>query len=269
MAGISSVLGNKPQTYQQFSRYNPEVQQGVNALTQRGFNQQQNTAFDFAPHEEEIRKNYASKTIPSIARRFLSGDTSNSSGFQNALTESAKGLDYGINSLKENYNDRGFQQLMQLIQGGEPNNYLTEEEPGAGEGLSSAFASQALPIFLKILEKKYGNGSDTGIDTTGIGGGDTGGDQGYNNEFVNTAADWAPGAGGTIGATLGAAGGPLGSAGGGAVGTGIGLLLQLMAKYFNKKGSSNQQPNKYDPTGNQPSYNPAGNRGFNPTAPKL
>ena len=148
MAGFLSAFGNTPAKNTQVSRFTPQVQGNLNQLTQQAFqSQQQQKPFDFAPIEQRARTNFASQTVPSIANRFLAGNTRNSSGFQQALGSGAADLEVGIEQLRNQFGQQGFGNLMQLLQQGQPENIYEPEQQGFGSQTGSALL-QILPLLL-------------------------------------------------------------------------------------------------------------------------
>jgi hypothetical protein len=161
MAGFLSAFGNTPAKNTQISRFNPQIQGSLNQLTQQAFqNQQQQKPFDFAPIEQRARTNFASQTVPSIANRFLAGNTRNSSGFQEALGSGAADLEVGLEQLRNQYGQQGFGNLMQLLQLGQQENIYEPEQPG--------FAQQTGGALLQILPLLFGGG-DAGFAGSAIG----------------------------------------------------------------------------------------------------
>lgn len=93
---------------------NPNLLGGMqqNPNLQFNYNPQGNQ-FDFAPIEAESRRNYQTKTIPSIMERFTSMGGGGSSGLVNQLAEAGTGLDAALASLRAKYGFLGNQQANQ------------------------------------------------------------------------------------------------------------------------------------------------------------
>lgn len=166
------TMFGKPERNYQESRYTPEIQGGLNQLIQQGIGQQKNNAFDFAPVEQQARKDYQTKTLPTIANRFLTGSNSRNSGnFQHILASSGKDLELGLAQLKNQFGQQNFQNLMQLLGGGAQQNIHRPETFGlAGElakevphAVGAYFGGGGGQYLGGLLKRKFGgSGTDTG-----------------------------------------------------------------------------------------------------------
>lgn len=169
MAGFLSAFGNTPAKNTQLSRFAPQVQGNLNQLTQQAFQQQQQQQpFNFAPIEQRARSNFSNQTVPSIANRFLAGNTRNSSGFQEALGSGAADLETGIEQLRNQYGQQGFGNLLQLLQQGQQENIYEPEQQGFGSQAGSALI-QILPFLLALGGGAFGGPAGAAAGSAGGG----------------------------------------------------------------------------------------------------
>lgn len=109
--------------------YNPQQVQALNYLAQLGQNglsqnneyisglrdlmSQNQQNFGIQPIEDKARRDWANETIPTIANRFLAGNTRNSSGFQNALASAGIDLEASLAGLRNQYGQQQHGNLLQ------------------------------------------------------------------------------------------------------------------------------------------------------------
>lgn len=108
--GIKEALFGK-----KFSNFTPEQQGIISKLGQLGVSGLESNKADFAPIENQARKNFSEKTVPSIAERF--SNSGGSSAFGQQLGEAASGLETNLAALKAQHGlqQQGhFTQLAQL-----------------------------------------------------------------------------------------------------------------------------------------------------------
>lgn len=148
--------GYQAQT-QQLPRFTPEQQSAINQTLQRGL---QNTNFDAL--ENLARKNFQTKTIPSIAERFTAFGNSGgqgSSAFRSALGSAGSNLDAQLQALRAQYG------LSQLQLGLKPTfeNIYIPRQGGAAEGAAQGLgqAASKLPDFALKLYELYKQGAIT------------------------------------------------------------------------------------------------------------
>ena len=109
-------------------------------------NQNNQYKFDFTPIEQQARENFQTKTIPSLAERFVGqGSGTRSSAFQGAIGSAASDLETNLAALKSEYGlrNQGQQQnyLSNLLGYGlQPNseNFYTPPQEGPGKQLVDA-----------------------------------------------------------------------------------------------------------------------------------
>jgi hypothetical protein len=108
------LMGSDP-SVQRVSNYEPQQVNNLNQLAQMGMEGLKNNPFNFGAIEDQARKNFNTKTVPTIANRFLAGDTRNSSGFQEALGSSSADLENYLAQLKNQYGQQEFDRAMQML----------------------------------------------------------------------------------------------------------------------------------------------------------
>lgn len=109
-------------------------------------NQTNQYKFDFTPIEQQARENFQTRTIPSLAERFVGqGSGTRSSAFQGAIGSAASDLETNLAALKSEYGlrNQGQQQsyLSNLLGYGlQPNsdNFYTPPQEGPGKQLVDA-----------------------------------------------------------------------------------------------------------------------------------
>jgi hypothetical protein len=102
---LKDMFMGRPEMLQQFQQFEPDQQQGLQQLLQRGLGGIDQ--FDFAPIEQQARTNFAQNTMPSIAERFtqLGGGNSLGSGARERMMAGAQsGLEENLAAMKSNYN---------------------------------------------------------------------------------------------------------------------------------------------------------------------
>lgn len=136
MAGVWQNLFGENEGFVPVPKYNPQTQQLLDRLIQSqsqgvlsGQGQQGLNA-----QKQQAMKNFETSTVPTIANRFLSGGTGNSSGFQNALGSSAADLELGLQQLQDQYGNQQMQNLLQLLSlGGQEQIYRPQSYGLAGD----------------------------------------------------------------------------------------------------------------------------------------
>jgi hypothetical protein len=109
--------------------YNPQQVQALNYLAQlgqsglgqnaeyisglRNLMAQNQQNFGIQPIEDKARRDWANETVPTIANRFLAGNTRNSSGFQNALGSAGIDLEAALAGLRNQYGQQQHSNLLQ------------------------------------------------------------------------------------------------------------------------------------------------------------
>lgn len=131
-------MGSHPKTTQ-LSPYTPQVQQLLQQNLTRGLGGMSQGQFDFAPIEQQARKNFSEKTIPSIAERFTSmGDgAQRSSEFLGTLGQAGAGLESDLAVQKQNYGLQQQQLLQNLLGMGQMQNIYQPSQRGFFEQLAS------------------------------------------------------------------------------------------------------------------------------------
>jgi hypothetical protein len=184
MASLWETSFGKPERNYQQSRYNPQIQKGLDQLINHGIGQQQKgNMFDFSPIEQQVRKDYQTKTLPTIANRYLSGSNARNSGGLNAANAAAgKDLELGLAQLRNQFGQQQFGNLMQLLgQGGQENIHRPETFGLTGELVKEIPHAVGAYFGGRNYGMKFGGGSE-GANTDESGavkteGGPTGSEQ--------------------------------------------------------------------------------------------
>lgn len=138
----------RPGEFQQVPTYTPNQTNAINQILGYTLPQVtgQNSAFNFAPIAQNIRKNFYEDTLPSIATRFAALDGAGSSGYRNTLKKAGSDLESQIGSLESNYNLQRQSQLLSLLGMGLTPQFSTqhiEGTPGAAQAVAP-YVGQAL-----------------------------------------------------------------------------------------------------------------------------
>ncbi len=141
MGGEGNLWSGYGSTVEQFPIFTEQQHGIMNRLLPQAAQGIESFKEGFAPIEQKARTDYLNKTIPSIAERFTQSGGRGSSGFRNALGESAQGLETNIAELGSRYNleRQGLLQnlLKSLIQPSYESFY-SPSHPGVGEVLAAA-----------------------------------------------------------------------------------------------------------------------------------
>jgi len=116
MASFYENIFGKQASTTQVPRYSPQQASALNQLAQMGSQGLQNLNMDFTPIEQRARSQFHSNTVPTIANRFLAGNTGGSSGLNAALGSAGADLEAGLAGARGQYNNQRFNQMLQLLQ---------------------------------------------------------------------------------------------------------------------------------------------------------
>lgn len=247
-----NLLGTQGQS-RAFSRFGPQFQGQNdeiirNLLTRLGGQAQQG----FEPIENQARRDFEQKTLPTIGERFtsLGSNALSSPAYQSQKYGSAIDLETNLAALKSQYGLQQNNQLMQLLQLLSPEQAYFQGQPGLLEGGAKGLA-EGLPSYLSSLN--LGKKQESGDENQGTNWLDVSG---------NALLGLAP---------AGAAFGPAGVA----AGAGAGLIGALL-KYLGGRKSSNsvdatsspiqqqlmnQKPSNYNSQYNDLSFKGPGGQG--------
>jgi len=168
-----NLLGTEGQS-RAFSRFGPQFQQQNdellrNLLTQLGSQTQQG----FQPIEDQARRDFQQKTLPSIAERFtsLGSNALSSPAYQSQRYGSAIDLDTNLAALKSQYGLQQNSQLMDLLRLLAPEQAYFTGQPGLIEGAAKGIAESAPSYFgakgLEGDQEKKPWDLQGGLNTTG------------------------------------------------------------------------------------------------------
>lgn len=136
-------------------RYSPQQVGQLDKLANLGLSNLQNSQqnFNIGALEDQARKQFQTQTVPSIANRFLAGNTRNSSGFQSALASGGADLESSLAALRNQFGQQqqqtGLNQLQMGLQPQFESLYEPESPNFLGQlGISTA---QSLPRLLGAL----------------------------------------------------------------------------------------------------------------------
>lgn len=165
---ISDLWTDTPASNQQISTLRPEQQAVQNQALGRVselFGQTSPKQFDFAPIERKAREDFQTKTIPSLAERFVGqGSGTRSSAFRGALSQQGGELETNLAALGAEYGLRG-QELQQhhltnLLQQGLGKSFDTTREPGQ-ESFLKQVVKTAAPTAIELgIKKLFGYGGE-------------------------------------------------------------------------------------------------------------
>jgi len=164
-----SFWWGNPAYNQQVSTLNPQQTDLVNQSGAFGLNQLRNPTQGFQPIEDNARRQFQTRTLPTIAERFsqnLQGDSRlGSSGFADILSQAGTGLDSELAALRAQYGLQSQGNALKALQLGQTptfENQLVQGDPGALRGIAEAFSS-ALPHALAGLATGGGSLFGSGI----------------------------------------------------------------------------------------------------------
>src|SRR3990167_3558232 len=98
---LSNFFMGQPERFEQFQRYNPQQQQGLQPMLSQGLGGMQGMhpyhpqQFNFAPIAQQAQTRFSTQTVPGLAERFSSmgtGGAQNSSAFGQTLGAAGAGL---------------------------------------------------------------------------------------------------------------------------------------------------------------------------------
>lgn len=114
MAGLSSFFGDYPSSVESVPNLRPNqlaLQNKVIGGAGQLLDQQNKYNFDFAPIEQKAREDFETKTVPSLAERFVGqGSGTSSSAFRGALASSGGELETNLAALGAEYGLRNQEQ---------------------------------------------------------------------------------------------------------------------------------------------------------------
>lgn len=140
----SSFLGGQKAGLETYNMYTPEQQQAFNQVLAQALSGLGKNQFDFAPIENQARKNFNEVTIPGIAERFAGMNALKSSAFNQSLGQAGAGLESELAAMKQNYNLTQQQALQNLLGIGLKPQFESLYRPGQagfGESLLSSLAT--------------------------------------------------------------------------------------------------------------------------------
>jgi hypothetical protein len=163
---VSDLWTDTPASNQQISTLRPEQQAVQNqALGRASELLATPKQFNFAPIEQKAREDFQTKTVPSLAERFVGqGSGTRSSAFRGALASSGGELETNLAALGAEYGLRG-QELQQhhltnLLQQGLGRSFDTAREPGQ-ESFVKSVAKAAAPTAIELgIKKLFGYGAE-------------------------------------------------------------------------------------------------------------
>lgn len=146
-----AFLGTTPPSINRVDRYNPNQNQALDFLLNRGQQGFMNPGQGFQPIADNARNQFMQQTVPGLAERFAStGGALSSPGFAQQLGAAGAGLESNLASQQAQFGQNEISQLMQMLQLGiqpRTENFFQEEQPGfgstAGAGLLGAMGSAA------------------------------------------------------------------------------------------------------------------------------
>lgn len=146
--GLMSMFGkSQPAQTTQIPKFNEQQQNALNQLLGQGL-----AGLGGNAQENEARRGFAQKTIPTIAERFAGMDALGSSGFRNSMMSAGADLESSIAGMKQG-------NLMNLLQLGlQPQNetFYQQERPGMTQQIGASML-QGLPQSLSLLSKQSEN----------------------------------------------------------------------------------------------------------------
>lgn len=154
----SPIGGNQIKGLQQVQRFTPQQNQALNQLLSSSSSGLQNPYQGFEGIEQQARRDFTTKTIPSIAERFTSlggPGGQRSSSFAGSLGGAASDLESSLAGLRSQYGMQNRGQMLQALQMGlQPSfeNVRLPHEPGMLEGVLSQLISQAGPRLPEIIQ---------------------------------------------------------------------------------------------------------------------
>lgn len=137
-----SFWSGQPAGVETFNQYTPEQQQAFSQVLQQALGGLGKNQFDFAPIEDQARRGFAEKTVPTIAERFSSlgsGGSQRSSAFGQQLGAAGAGLETDLAAMKQNYGLQQQQMLQNLLGIGLQPQFESLYRPGS-EGFGKSFA---------------------------------------------------------------------------------------------------------------------------------
>lgn len=155
---------DKPASTEQIKTLRPEQEAVQNQALGRVSDLLSQTApqkFNFAPIEQKAREDFQTKTVPSLAERFVGlGSGTHGSAFRGALGSQGAELDTNLAALGAEYGLRG-QELQQghltnLLQLGLGRSFDNAREPGEASGIKK-IGEKVIPI---VAEKALDKGID-------------------------------------------------------------------------------------------------------------
>lgn len=139
----------------QVPRYTPQQQSAFDLLRNMGLQGVQKGQ-DFGPFEEQARRGFEARTIPTLAERFAGANAIGSSGYKNALTQAGTEFELGLNAQRAQHG-LGQQSLSaNLLNLGLQPQFDTSLQQSPYAGFAQG-ALQSLPQFAE-LGLKYGLG---------------------------------------------------------------------------------------------------------------
>ncbi len=165
---VSDLWTDTPASNQQISTLRPEQQAVQNQALGRVselLGQTSPKQFNFAPIEQKAREDFQTKTVPSLAERFVGqGSGTRSSAFRGALGGAGAELETNLAALGAEYGLRG-QELQQhhltnLLQQGLGRSFDTAREPGQ-ESFAKQVVKAAAPTAIELgIKKLFGYGGE-------------------------------------------------------------------------------------------------------------
>jgi len=141
MGGEGNFMQGYGSQVEQFPIYTPQQHGIMNRLLPQAAQGIESYKEGFAPLEEKARRDYLEKTIPSIAERFTQSGGRGSSGFRNALGESAKSFETDIGELGSRYSlaRQGLlQNMLSSLLTPSYESFYSPQQPGLLQSLAGA-----------------------------------------------------------------------------------------------------------------------------------
>lgn len=165
---VSDLFRDTPATTQQVPNLTPEQQALQNQALGRAselFGQTKPSNFNFAPIEQKAREDFQTKTVPSLAERFVGqGSGTHGSAFRGALGSQGVELETNLAALGAEYGLRNQEvqqhHLTNLLQQGLGRSFDTTREPGQ-ESFAKQLVKTAAPTVAELgIKKLFGYGAE-------------------------------------------------------------------------------------------------------------
>lgn len=136
------AMGTPAQTLR-FPNFTPEQEAVLNQLLQRGSQGINNLPMDFGPIEDQARRDFTQKTIPSIAERFSALGAQRSSAFPQLLSQAGSNLETDLAALRSGHSMDMQRILLSLLGMGLTPRFESAYQPRQPGGIETVLSSLA------------------------------------------------------------------------------------------------------------------------------